>query len=89
MSLAEVQNNELRFRYELFALQKDFDFVIVDRNGCVKYTRIITPSNRMKSVNAQLAGMFDTSEGRDIPQSSHMAALHQHTSMINPNEILY
>ena len=85
----EKRDSETRFRYELFARQKDFDFVIVDRAGRIKYTRSITPSNRMKAVNDQLARMFDTSEGREIPESMFMGALRQHTTMVNPNTIIY
>ena len=82
-------HNAQRFSYELLVRQKDFDFVIVDRDGRVKYSRVITPSDRMKAAHSKLVQMFDESEGREISESTHVQAVRKHTSQTNPNAIVY
>lgn len=82
-------SDEHRFAYEIFVRQEDFDFVVVDRTGRVKYRRLVKPSSRMRAAHAELAQMFDRTEGHDIPTSTHIQAIRRHTSMVDPNSIVY
>lgn len=78
-----------RFAYELFVRQADYDVVVVDPRGRVKYTRRMTPSRRMQAAHRKLKQMFDTTEGSDIPESVRMEALTRHTAIVDPNTIQY
>lgn len=82
-------SDQHRFTYEIFVRQDDFDFVIVDGRGRVKYTRLMTPSSRMKSAHSNLAQMFDRTEGREIPESAVVQAIRRHTGSVDPNRIVY
>ena len=78
-----------RFAYELFARQDDFDIVIVDPRGKVKYTRRMTPSSRMQAVHGRLATMFDQDEGRENSRSDVRRALERHTATVDLSAIAY
>ena len=78
-----------RFAYELFARQDQFDFVIVDRSGRLKYHRVMTPSGRMKAAHGQLVRMFDADGGREIPESECVQALRRHTSLVDASTLEY
>jgi predicted Zn finger-like uncharacterized protein len=81
--------DERRFACELFVRQDDFDFVIVDGRGKVKYRRGVEPSQRMQAVHATLAHMLDEIPSQEIPESRYMQAIRQHTTMVNPNTLQY
>ena len=82
-------SSRARLRFELIARQHDFEFVILDSRGQIKYWRQIKPSTRMTSVHQQVSLMFDETQGKDISIPEFIGAIRRHQTIFDPAKIRY
>ncbi|MBN2117358.1 MAG: hypothetical protein JW730_12340 [Anaerolineales bacterium] len=84
-----ARGHPTRATFEIFCLQKEVDFVVIDGQDHILLNKRLPISTRMQEMNSQVFKMLGASEGRDISPQELMQAVMNHQAQFTVSAVRY